>query len=389
MEAALGGDVHAVDRGDEGRYHQDAAPGGDLLHRLVLRPVDEAALHRHDVLQQLAEAVHVLTGDRHVVGHVAQMLAQLVAHPGVRPPDHGTTVSAPVQGDHQLVQDPAERIDGALQEDEFAGQPVGAPGGPLLPREDLALHLVDVVLEPRDGGGVVVHHPVQDRVDHPEDPVSGHPGIVAQAGPDPFEVGPGVVSDGDDEVVGGEDVDLADPHRFPILVVLGRAQDQEEHLPVGLRLGPLVGDDRVLHRQERQVEQAGGLQQLGAVGLGHLDPDHRTVVAVQRRTGLGEGGGAPYRLALLVEPDPALSGRSVHGQGRPVPAQGHGALGRGLVHDRPPCSPLPTILARTVPGGERTRPQWESPEARIVMLSRPLSPRAGSAVPGRTRGTPW
>jgi hypothetical protein len=57
-------------------------------------------------------------------------------------------------------------VGGALELDHLAGQLVDPPGYRGVALEQLILDLVDVVLQARDDGGVLIDDLVQDRVEH-------------------------------------------------------------------------------------------------------------------------------------------------------------------------------------------------------------------------------
>ena len=86
-------------------------------------------------------------------------------------------------------------------------------------------------------------------------------------GPPPKEIGVGLealthhahvrrlaVADGDDEVLPEEDVDLTELDPLHVVEVAGGLEHHEQRPAVALHLGPLVGVQRVLHRQRVKLE---------------------------------------------------------------------------------------------------------------------------------------
>ncbi len=94
-----------------------------------------------------------------------------------------------------------ERMDGALELDDLAGQLVDPPGDRGVAAEELVLDLVDVVLQPRHDGHVVVHHLVHQGVEHSLRAVAQEVGALLQLPPHLGHPAGFGVPDGDDEVL--------------------------------------------------------------------------------------------------------------------------------------------------------------------------------------------
>ena len=147
-----------------------------------------------------------------------------------------------------------ERVDGALELDDFAGQFVDPPGDGGVAAEQLVLDLVDVVLQPRHDGHVVVHHLVHQRVEHSLRAVAQEVGAPLQL---PSHLGHPAglgVPDGDHEVLAGEHVEFAEFHGFGLVQVPRGPQHGEEVVVVAFELGALVGRDGVFHGEPVQPE---------------------------------------------------------------------------------------------------------------------------------------
>ena len=123
-----------------------------------------------------------------------------------------------------------------------------------LAAEDLGLDLVDVVLQAVRDGPVVVHDPVHDRVEDGLGPPPQQVGVALQPPPHLAQVRRLAVAHGDDEVRADEDVRLAELDRLGLVDVARRPEHDEERVAVALELRPLVGVERVLHRELVQPE---------------------------------------------------------------------------------------------------------------------------------------
>ena len=169
-------------------------------------------------------------------------------------------------------------MDGALELDDFAGQFVDPPGHRGVAAEQLVLDLVDVVFQPRHHGHVVIHHLVHQCVEHSLRAVAQEVGAPLQLSPHlghPAGLG---VPDGDDEVLAGEHVQLAELHGFRLIQVPGRPQHGEEVVVVAFELGALVGRDRVLHGEPVQPELRRDGGHFVLRGPVEADPGHPAVL---------------------------------------------------------------------------------------------------------------
>ena len=116
------------------------------------------------------------------------------------------------------------------------------------------------------------------------------------------------MADGDDEVLPEKDVDLTELHPLHLVEVGGRLEYDEERPAVALQLGPLVGVQRVLHRQRVKLELLGHGLELFGRRLVQLDP-RDGLLAAARLVGLVQGGGLGGPMAVHVD-------GAVHDHGR-------------------------------------------------------------------------
>lgn len=140
----------------------------------------------------------------------------------------------------QGLEDAGQRMGGALELDDFAGELVDAPGDGGVAAEDFGLDFVDVVFQPGNHGDVVVHDGVQDRVEHGFGAKAQQGRVVLEAPADLRQIGRAAVPDGDAEVRANKDVEFAEFDLFPGIQVAGCPQDDEQRLAVAFELGPLV-----------------------------------------------------------------------------------------------------------------------------------------------------
>ena len=179
----------------------------------------------------------------------------------------------------QAVERVDERGGGAPELEHLALEPVHALGGVrALAREQLGLNLVDVGLEAVDGQDVVVHHAVEDRVQHGAGSAAQPRLVVLEVLAHLLERAALAVANGDHEVVAEEHQQLAEiDHLLRIHVARG-LQDEKNHVPVDLELRPLVRIDGVLHGQRVQVELAFQRVELLRRRLVQPDPDEVAVL---------------------------------------------------------------------------------------------------------------
>ncbi len=171
------------------------------------------------------------------------------------------------------------------------------------------LDVLDVGLHRLHDRLVVVHHAVDDRVQH------GAGAAAQEVGP-PLDLQPHVVqlalpvADGDHEVAVDEQQDLARLDVVAVVHVADGLEDDEQGVAVDLELGPLVRVDGVLDRQLVQVELARDGVELLLGGLEDADP-HERAVALGGLAGLGEREIARAAAAVLVHGAVDDHGRSM------------------------------------------------------------------------------
>ena len=381
-------EVHPIHGPDEGGREQDRRPRGDLLDLLVLGQArlredlglfvlpltDQRGVHQQDVLQQLAEALDAVHDLLDVVLDVTQRALQL----GVD--------AVLVEPGRQAVQDRPQRRRGPLELDHLARELVDAPAHGGIPAEDLGLDLVDVVAQTGHHRRVVVHDPVENRVEHglraqgQELGVGLHPPAHAR------QVRRLTVPDGEDEVIADEHVQLREVDLLAPVVVPRRAQHDEQRLAVPLELGPLMRLHRVLDRELVQVELRRQGRQVRLVRADEPDPGQVAGVRVasfaQQRVGRRER-------ARLREPD-AVVVHDVDGDARPRDVVGLGD-GGARVDARAPGR-VERVREGRVPWGRTDDPL----HAQLLGAQGPLAgrPRDGPTPrdgdPGRVRSAqPW
>ena len=275
-------EVHPVDPGDQRRREGDRRPRRDPLdllvllearlgeprHLVVLPLRDERGLHVDQVGQQRPEVLDALQHPRRVVLDVAHPPAQL---------DVGV-LAVLAEPPAQLREDVAQRLDGAVEGDDLAGELVDPLRHRRVAAEDLLLDLVDVVLQALEHGQVVVDDPVQHAPEHRVRAVGEQLRVVLEALADHREVRLVGVPDGDRELGPEEQVQLAELDHLDGVDVAGGAQHDEGGVAVALQLGPLVLVDGVLDGQLVQVELVGDGVDLVASGAQHADPGEAAAV---------------------------------------------------------------------------------------------------------------
>jgi hypothetical protein len=223
-----------------------------------------------------------------VVLDVAEVLAQLAVH-------------ARDQAVDQAVERLGEGGRGLVELDHLALEQVDALGRVAAGvREDLRLHLLDVLVEPADHRLVVVDDPVEDRVQHRPGPEAEQVGAALDLLADVAERAGRLVADRDHELGADEQHDLAELDGVGLADVAGRLEDHEQGVVVDLELGPLVGVDGVLDGELVEVELAPHRVELGLVGLVQPDPDEG-VLGAAGLIRLVEGQLARPALAVLVD----------------------------------------------------------------------------------------
>jgi hypothetical protein len=111
------------------------------------------------------------------------------------------------------------------------------------------------------------------------------------------------VSDGDDEVRPGEDVQLAELHALLGVEVTGGAEDREEQAVVALELGALVCLDGVLDGELVEGELGSDRVQLLRRRAVEPDPAHAVLIAEQF---VGDVQGGRLGVAVSVDVDGVL-----------------------------------------------------------------------------------
>ena len=205
-----------------------------------------------------------------VVLHVAEVLAgpRIEGQAGLAVVEAAQGLQ---QGDHratELEHLPLEAVDA------LGG--VGLGG-----REHLGLHLLDVDLEARDHGRVVVHDPIGDRVQHRAGPQAEQVGVGLQVLAHVVQGAALPVSHGDDEVRADEHQHLADLDQLVVVHVARGLQHQEQRVAVHLQLGSLVGVHGVLDRQRVKAEVLPDLVHHSWSGIVQPDP-HKALAAPRR-----------------------------------------------------------------------------------------------------------
>ena len=202
--------------------------------------------------------------------HVVLDVPQAVLQVGV----HHVLFESPLQ----LLHHPRQGMDGALELDDFPGQFIDAPGHCGVAGEQLVFDLVDVVFQPRHHGCVVVHHLVQQGVEHGFGAVAQEVGPRLQAAPDLPHAGHLGVPDGDHEVLAGEDVQLTELHGLGFVEVPGGPEHGEQVVAVAFQLGPLVGRNGVLNGElvKAELRRDGGHFRFG--GPVEPDPGHAAML---------------------------------------------------------------------------------------------------------------
>ena len=254
------GEVHAPDRGEERRHGDDRRPGGDRADDLVLLDAQQRQVRLEDRRQELALPTDLLVDAAGVVGHVAEVAAQLLVH--VR---KGPAL--------QRLERRQQRRGRVVELDHLALQEVDALGRVGALAEDLGLDLGDVRVDPVDHRLVVVDDLVDDRPHGRRRARLEQFGMRLELLADAGELAGGAVAHGDHVLRRDEQHDLAELDLLLVVVVARRAQDDEVGVVVVLQLRPLVGVIGVLERELVQVEALADVGQLLLAGLEEADPD--------------------------------------------------------------------------------------------------------------------
>ncbi len=169
----------------------------------------------------------------------------------------------------------------------------------LLRREHLPLDLLDVAVERLGDRPVVIHDPIDDRIERRARPAAHDLGPLLGPHARFVEVCL-AVAHGDDEAGAEEDQHLAVLDGLVGLDPAGGLQDDEQRVAVDLELRPLVRDDRILDGQVVQLELAPDGVELLLGRLVHPDPDEG-VVGPARLPGVSDLERARLPAALLID----------------------------------------------------------------------------------------
>src|SRR5215207_5474576 len=163
---------------------------------------------------------------------------------------------------HHISKHTVERLRRPLELDHLARELVDPARHVGITPEDLALYLLDIVLEPVDYGSVIVydtvHYGVQDRLG----PTTQVLGVGLQLLAYSTQVRRLSVTHAHHKVFSHKEVDFAELDPLLLVQVPGRFEHDEERIPVALQLGPLVGVRRILDRQPVQAELPGNGREL-------------------------------------------------------------------------------------------------------------------------------
>ena len=271
---------------------------------------------------------------------------------------------------------------------------------PVLFGEDVILEIVDHLLEALDRAEVAVHHLVEQHV-------QGEPGALRQqlrlALPSThrlLHVETGRESEGHQEPVTGERVDLGlgeVGHHAAIAVVDGgRSQHHEHVVAEQLHLRPLTAVASVLHHQGMQPELSGERPEGGLRRVLDIDPDEHPGLLGQRGDPVDRR--AFIRADAVSEHDPFHHGRSLSDGRRYTPGDDHAPRprapvlararrtlrvgGTGVVGSRGHRRSLPHDLGRQLRAGRRRGP---GPAPRRDRGPPPACP-ARRGRPGDARG---
>lgn len=253
-------EVHAVVAEHHGRNRQDRAPPGQPLDDVVLRDRHQRHVHRDRRGQHFADHVQRADQPVGVVGHVAEVRAQLLGH--------DIFVQA-----HQLAGDVLHRQRGVAQAQQLALERVQPLDGGTIERiaEELALDRVERRLHGFEHRLVIVDHEIHHRVQRERRPLGQQVRHVLAALAHRRVRRRRPVPHRDQEVAPDEQVRFAEDHLA--LLHLRRVQHDEERVAVGLQLGALVGLAGVFDGEVVQVEFLLHAGEHGVVRLVQAQPD--------------------------------------------------------------------------------------------------------------------
>src|SRR5215211_8031364 len=201
---------------------------------------------------------------------------------------------------HHISKHTVERLRRPLELDHLARELVDPARHVGITPEDLALYLLDIVLEPVDYGSVIVydtvHYGVQDRLGSMTQVLGVGLQLLAYSA----KVRRLSVAHAHHEVFSHKEVDFAELDSLLLVQVAGRLEHDKEHIPIALQLGPLVGVRRILDRQPVQAELLGDGRELLFRRLVEPDPRHPAPVS-DGLIGLFEGGRLGGTVAVHVD----------------------------------------------------------------------------------------
>ena len=174
----------------------------------------------------------------------------------------------------QRLQHPDHRVDRPLERGDLSQQGIDALRHIRIPAEQLVLDLVDVVFEPGDDGHILVDDLVHDRVEHSFRSAREERRIGFHPLSNDCQLGVLGVTDGDDETLTHEHVQLAELHRLRVVVVGRWPQYDEKRVTVTLELGPLMAGERVVDGELMKREFISDRAHLTGIGAIQADPGH-------------------------------------------------------------------------------------------------------------------
>ncbi len=316
-------EVHTPDAGEHGGHCDDRHPGGDLPHVVVLTNPDLGEVGLEDRGQQVAVLVDLLHHAGQVVGDVAEVGVQRLRN----------LLEAVPLG--QLLERLEQGMGRPVELEHLPLQVVDALRG-VVPstdsREDLLLDLLDVVVEPIHDRQVVVHHLVENPVEHGTGAKCEQVGAVLDPLPHPRETGGRPVAHRNDELPAQVEGDLAEVDDFICVDIACRLEHHEQGVVVDLELGPLVTKPSVFDGEFVEVELGGHCGELLLGRFVEADPGEDVRVATGvARTFEDERllAAFPVDVERLIDDHPSPPGlrpqsRDLSGQGRTTDDGGSG-----------------------------------------------------------------